>query len=155
MKGCCRNTKLLEFITLTSPLSYLRAPGQSLSCLVACYSQFPPQFVTLEKEEEGILCNIYQAYLLSWIKMKCKKHKWFISDLTGTDPVIQTGPAAPCHKRTTGEDPCQDVNQPEQVYNTDNLAPIVAPILISISFDTPPLSLWQCIAWQLPARQRT
>ena len=54
MKGCCRNTKLLEFITLTSPLSYLRAAGQSLSCLVA-WSRFPPQFVTLEKEEGGYL----------------------------------------------------------------------------------------------------
>ena len=93
----------------------------------------------------GGYCVTYLIYLppLSWVKMKCTKHKWFISDLAWADPVIQTGPAAPCHKRTTGEDPCQDVNQPEQVYNTDNLAPIVAPALIPISFDTPPLSLWQ------------
>ena len=61
---------------------------------------------------------------------------------SGADPVMQTEPPALCHKRTAGEDPCQDVNQPEQVYNTDNLDPIVAPnIDLNIIWYTPFVTL--------------
>ena len=104
---------------------------------------------SVSEKEEGIVQLIKTISHLSSELDKNEMHKaWVIyfwilirnPDLQlqpRTDPVIlQPGPAAPCHRRTTGEDPCQDVNQPEQVHNTDNLAPIVASTLISISFDT-------------------